>query len=332
MSTKKISVIIPAYNVEKYILSGLQALEKQTHKNLEIILINDGSKDSTDAIIREYLKSTALDIHYISQENHGQAYARNRGLEVATGEYIAFIDSDDRIEVDYLEKLYEAAETYQADVVNSGYRTVKEDGTILTEVSVSPFAHVCDYGRAGIFVVWSRLYRRAFLSEYNITFPENKLYEDVPFSLAAKFYAKCVKSIDYIGYSYVQNSTSTMSSQRIQNQKFPFTELKELLSNMRNLSASAYEALEFEVLHFFTGFLFLYCRKLAAKDLFAFCSYALDILKTNFTKYYKNSYLGLSRSKELPLYYRAAILVFVTTARLHLLKPFAWLITRIIKT
>lgn len=327
MSNKQISVIIPAYNVENYILPCLHSLEQQTYPHLEIILINDGSKDSTDAVISDYLKTSPLNIQYLSQKNHGQAYTRNRGIDLATGEYIAFIDSDDIIDKDYFKQLYNTAETYQADVVNCGYQTITADGTVQTKVSVSPFADISDYGRAGIFVVWAKLFRTSFLRKYHITFPENRLYEDVPFAIAAKFHAKCVKSIAYIGYSYVQHSDSTMSSQGIQSKKFPFEELKQTLSDIEPAPSSAM-AFEFEVLHFFTGFLFLYCKKLPAKELFSFCTYAKKILNEQFPKYYKNSFLGLSRSKELPLYYRIAILMFVITSRLHLLKPFAWLITR----
>lgn len=328
MHTKKISVIIPTYNAEKYILSCLHALETQTYSNLEIIMINDGSKDSTNEKIENFLKSSSLDVLYISQKNHGQAYCRNRGIDAATGDYIAFIDSDDHIEPDYLEQLYKTAETYHADVVNCGYRTVKEDGTILSEVSVSPFAPVTDYGRAGIFVVWAKLFRTSFLKKQKIKFPENKLYEDVPFSIAAKFHAGCVKSIDYIGYSYIQHSNSTMTSTRIQTVKFPFEELTDVISDLKKDSVSDSFELEFEVLHFFTGFLFLYCKKLPAKELFTFCSYAKKLLKDYFPHFYKNPYLGLTHAKELPLYYRIAILIFAITMRLHLVKPVAWLLTR----
>lgn len=329
MQKKKISVIIPAYNAQKYILSCLHSLEVQTHSNFEIILINDGSCDSTNDVIQEYLKSASLNILYISQGNHGQAYCRNRGIDAATGEYIAFIDSDDCIEPDYLEQLYQTAEKYHADVVNCGYRTVKEDGTTLTEVSVSPFETITDYGRTGIFVVWAKLFRTSFLKKHNIKFPENKLYEDVPFSLAAKYHAGCVKSISYIGYSYIQHSNSTMTSSTIQTAKFPFKELTDVLSDFRKISIPDPSALEFEILHFFTGFLFLYCKKLPAKELFAFCSYAQKLLKDNYPYFYKNPYIGLRHSKELPLYYRIAILIFTLTVRLHLLKPTAWLLTRI---
>ena len=123
-SPKKISVIIPVYNGRKYIINCLNSLEKQTHKNIEIILINDGSTDDTETVIQNYMDKSSLTIQYFFQTNHGQAYTRNFGTKKATGEYIAYIDSDDYLDPDYLLKLYETAEAYHSDVVGSGYRVV----------------------------------------------------------------------------------------------------------------------------------------------------------------------------------------------------------------
>lgn len=327
-SPKKISVIIPVYNGGKHIINCLNSLEKQTHTNMEIILINDGSTDDTEEIIKKYSAKTCLTIQYFSQSNHGQAYTRNFGTGQATGEYIAYIDSDDYLDPDYLLKLYETAETYRSDVVNSGYRVVKEDGTVLSEVNVSPFSDVSEFGRAGIFVVWSKLYRREFLQKHQIRFPEGKLYEDVPFSIAAKFQGKNVKSISYIGYNYVQHENSTMSSSAVKSERFPYKEIDAVLKKTLSAKGVQKEALEFEVLHFFTGFLFLYCRKASRQDVAAFCDFASKELKTYFPDYSKNPYIGLTRSKELPLYYRAAIWIFVKLNQFHLLKPFACFITR----
>ena len=327
-SPKKISVIIPVYNGRKYIINCLNSLEKQTHKNIEIILINDGSTDDTETVIQNYMDKSSLTIQYFSQSNHGQAYTRNFGTKKATGEYIAYIDSDDYLDPDYLLKLYETAEAYHSDVVNSGYRVVKEDGTVLSEVNISPFSDVSDFGRAGVFVVWSKLYRREFLQKQKISFPEGKIYEDVPFSIAAKFQGQNVKSISYIGYNYVQHENSTMSSSTVKSERFPYKEFDSVLSETLSVRGVQKEAVEFEVLHFFTGFLFLYCRKASRQDVSAFCDFASKELKTHFPDYRKNPFVGLFRSKELPFYYRAAIYIFVKLNQFHLLKPFTCLITR----
>lgn len=325
---KKVSVIIPTYNAGSHLLTCLVSLEQQTHTNMEIIVINDGSTDRTGEILEAYQKRSSLDIRYFSQANHGQAYSRNFGMDQATGEYIAFIDSDDYLERDYLEMLYSTAEQYESDVVNSGYRVVKEDKTVLSEVNVSPFSTVSGFGRAGIFVVWSKLFRTEFLREKNIRFPEGKLYEDVPFSIAAKFQGRNVKSISYIGYNYVQHENSTMSSSAVKSSRFPYADLDGVLSRAVMEAYVDKAALEFETLHFFTGFLFLYCKKASGKDIGLFCDFAYETLKKYFPAYRKNPYVGLFRSKELPMYYRAAIAAFVLLCRLRLLKIFTFAITR----
>lgn len=324
---KKISVIIPAYNVEAHIATCLASLERQTHENLEVILINDGSADKTEEIIKAYMGKSRLEIRYFSQTNHGQAYTRNFGTKQASGEYIAYIDSDDYLDADYLARLYETAETYESDVVNSGYRVVKEDGTVLTEVNISPFLAVSDFGRAGVFVVWSKLFRTSFIREKQLSFPEGKLYEDVPFSIAAKFQGKNVKSISYIGYNYVQHENSTMSS-AVKSSRFPYKELEAVLSETVSLEHVCKKELEFEVLHFFAGFLFLYCKKAGREDVISFCDYASGVMAKYFPDYKKNPYVGLFRSKELPFTYRAAIKAFVILNRMHLLKAFTLAITK----
>lgn len=326
-TSKKISVIIPAYNVKDHIWGCLSSLERQTHKNLEVILINDGSTDQTEDIIKKYMKESRLEIHYFSQTNHGQAYTRNFGTRQAAGEYIAYIDSDDYPDPDYLSRLYETAEKYESDVVNSGYRVVNEDGTVLSEVNISPFSAVSDFGRAGVFAVWSKLYRTSFLREKQIRFPEGKLYEDVPFSIAAKFQGKNVKSISYIGYNYVQHGNSTMAS-AVKGSRFPYKELDLVLSETVSKQGVSKKELEFEVLHFFTGFLFLYCKKAKREDVRSFCDYALNIMAKYFPDYKKNPYVGLFRSKELPFTYRAAIRIFVILSRMHLLKAFTLVVTK----
>ena len=338
-ASRQISVVIPIYNAKEHILGCLRSLEGQTHQNMEVLLINDGSTDGTERAIKEYMAQSKLTIRYFSDSNHGQAYARNFGIRQANGEYLAlaqaageyvgFVDSDDYLDADYLEKLYETAKKYGSDVVNSGYRVIKEDGTVLSSVDVSPFSNVSDFGRAGIFVVWSKLFRREFLLEQSIRFPEGKLYEDVPFSISAKFLGRNVKAISYIGYNYVQNPNSTMSSSAVKKSRFPFEELDAAISNALAQEGVCKEALEFEVLHFFTGFLFLYCRKAAIEDVAAFCAYAAKELSAYFPRYGKNPYVGLFRSKELPLYYRAAIWLFVKLSRVRLLKGFAYAVTRL---
>ena len=123
--TEKITVIVPVYNVEHYLDKCLDSLINQTYKNLEIIVINDGSIDNSGIICQEYAQKDNR-IVYIEKENGGQSEARNMGLDRMTGSYVTFVDSDDWIELDYVEILYKKITEYQADIAVGNYYSYNE--------------------------------------------------------------------------------------------------------------------------------------------------------------------------------------------------------------
>ena len=326
---KKISVIMPAYNVQPYIGRCLKSLEAQCFKDFEVIVVNDGSTDGTEEIILNYMSDSSLDIKYIYQKNAGQGYARNEAMAMAQGEYIAFIDSDDYVDSDYLQELLLCAERDASDMVSCGYRLIDEAGRVLSECDVSPFARESGYGRPGIFVVWGRLFRRSFLTENQIIFAEGKIYEDVPFVIYAKFKANQVRSISYIGYNYCRQKNSTMAKSRVESSRFPMKEFDSALSRLLEEEIKNVRELEFDVLSFFAGFLFLYCGKAKKKEVYYLCEFALRELKHYFPKYYKNPYVGIFKSKELPFINRLCIKIFVVTSRLPFFQSLVYLVTRV---
>ncbi len=115
-----VSVIIPVYNVEKYISECLESLIHQTYKDIEIIIVNDGSTDSSEEIIKSYLEESN-NIIYIYQKNKGTAEARNKGIESANGDYVLFVDSDDYLDKDMIQKMYNSADKNNSDVVVCGH-------------------------------------------------------------------------------------------------------------------------------------------------------------------------------------------------------------------
>ncbi len=111
----KVSIIVPVYNVEKYLKRCLDSLISQTLKDIEIICVNDGSKDNSDKILEEYARKDSR-IIIINQENQGISVARNNGMDIAKGKYVGFVDSDDWVDSDFFEKLYNAAEKNNAQM------------------------------------------------------------------------------------------------------------------------------------------------------------------------------------------------------------------------
>ena len=124
----KISVIVPIYNVEEYLEKCLDSLVNQTLKDIEIILINDGSPDNSEAIVKKYLKKYKEKIVYHKKKNEGQGIARNYGINLAKGDFISFVDSDDYIDLTMFEKLYNKAIEEKSDIVASvGFIEVKNE-------------------------------------------------------------------------------------------------------------------------------------------------------------------------------------------------------------
>ena len=117
----KISIIVPVYNVEIYIDKCLKILTEQTLRDIEIIIVNDGSLDKSEEIIEKYVKENPTKIKYYEKENGGLSSARNYGLEYATGEYIAFLDSDDYVETNMYEEMYNLAKKENADMVECDF-------------------------------------------------------------------------------------------------------------------------------------------------------------------------------------------------------------------
>lgn len=207
----KISVIIPIYNVEKYIRECLESVVNQTYKNLEIIVVNDGTKDNSMKIVEEYLSDKRIKI--INKENGGLSSARNRGMEEATGDYISFIDSDDYIAIDMYEKLVK--EINNEDIIIFDYTIfndrTKEVVNYVKEFSIKvPFTHDEEYLYAAFLCTcWSKLYKRLYLENNKYKF-YNSLYEDEYWNLETILLAKNIKYIDQKFYYYRVNRENSI--------------------------------------------------------------------------------------------------------------------------
>lgn len=208
--TSLVSVVIPVYNGEQYISSCLDNLMNQSYKNLEIIVINDGSSDNSEQIIKNYpVKLISL------TSNSGISIARNRGIDTAKGEFIHFMDVDDSINSDYYKEMVDAITETNADIACSGmlnepkpHRTMlfKEREIFITTEAKFKATNV---GKWGFSVRY--LFKTDFLKKYNLKFIEGRLIEDLPFSISAVFFANKLVTVPGAIYSYIlrQNSVTT---------------------------------------------------------------------------------------------------------------------------
>lgn len=201
----KVSIIVPVYNVEAYLAKCLDGLIKQTLKEIEIIVVNDGATDGSQKIIDEYLKKSDRIKAYI-KENGGLSDARNYGLTFTTGEYIGFVDSDDFVEVDMYEILYEKAKEMDSDVVECNLRhTYKDYEDIEIGKEIYDKNEMLMFGRS---VVWNKIYKRDWLLGTAITFPKGLIYEDVEFFIKLVPHIKQYDYIEAAPIHYVQRSSS----------------------------------------------------------------------------------------------------------------------------
>ena len=207
-----ISFIIPIYNAEKYLSACITSLVCQTEKDLQIILVDDGSTDRSLAIAQEAAREEKR-IVVLRQPHAGQSAARNLGLKYAKGEYIAFVDADDAIEQDWCEKHIAAIKG--VDYVQSGYT---RNGVQKTPSSVHQFTSPC-----------MRLYRREAIAQ--MRFPEGMIYEDVLWSVDLWLSGATCRIIRYDGYHYTTNPESTTSRPHPEDQKILFCALRERYKN-----------------------------------------------------------------------------------------------------
>ena len=220
----KLSVIMPVYNVKKYLPKCLDSLTGQTLKEIEIICINDGSSDSSSEILNRYAARDNR-ITVINQENQGQGNARNCGINLAKGEYIAFVDSDDWLENNAFEILYEKAKKFDADTVEFNYNEIFEcSGQIkkhnysikLPENKVYNYKITKKYLFGTISVSWNKIYKRDFINEYNIRFGSGRRAQDGVFAIKAKVYAQKIifENKPLYNYNIRQGSSVNSSSSK----------------------------------------------------------------------------------------------------------------------
>lgn len=211
----KFSIIVPVYNVEKYLDKCLNSILSNTYKNYEVIIVNDGTKDNSEQIINKYINKYK-NIKYIKQKNKGLSSARNEGVKKAIGDYLLFIDGDDYIESDMLDVLdknlkdkpdllrYQLREVYNDKIVD--YNEEEFD----TTNGINAFEKITRYKYIEPSTIY--VYKSSFYKKNKFKFKEGIYHEDfalVPIIISK---AKTVKSISYIGYNYLQREGSIISN------------------------------------------------------------------------------------------------------------------------
>lgn len=292
----KVSVIVPVYNLEAYIEKCLESLVHQTLEDIEIIVINDGSKDNSQKVIEIYEKQYPHKIRAYIKENAGQGVARNLGLQVAKGDYISFVDGDDYLAPNALEEMYKLSEQKCADICICDYMEVYEDGTE-KEIKELADGGLKDIKKAYIMAMpgfCNKLFRRAYLEKIKFKFLPIRAYEDFASYAPVGIKAENIAYYSQPAYYYVIRQGSTMQAQKMSKRLldiFPAEEnLRKELQTIENADGLYHEELEYmyitHILHAAS------LRFLPYKEQKYNLLAIRDIMKENYPNWKENMYFG----------------------------------------
>ena len=207
----KVSIIVPVYNVEKYIDKCLESLVNQTLEDIEIIIVNDGSTDSSKEKCIFYANEYLFKVRYFEKENGGLSDARNFGIQKATGKYIAFLDSDDYIENNAYEKMYQKAEEEKSDMVECNF--IWEYPNSKKKDILKKYKDKKDMIKRGRVVAWNKLIKTEIIKKNDIEFPKGLIYEDIEFFYKLIPYINKISLVNNCFVHYVQRKNSISNKQ-----------------------------------------------------------------------------------------------------------------------
>ncbi|WP_281526283.1 glycosyltransferase family 2 protein [Intestinibacter bartlettii] len=216
-----VSIIIPIYNVEKYLEKCIKSMINQTYRNLEIILINDGSTDESANICEKY-KEQDNRIVFINKNNGGAASAKNEGLKIAKGDYITFVDSDDFVELYMIEYMVNTIKKYNSDIVQCSFTNLykntekfKQDKIIEQKIGSKDFLELfLTKWDSNLF--WNKLFKREVIE--NVFFKEGRCIDDEFFTYKCVINSKSIVTSNKIVYNYRMRKSGVMKSESSQKQ------------------------------------------------------------------------------------------------------------------
>ena len=292
---KLISVIVPVYNVEKYLCKCIDSILAQSYTNLEIILVDDGSPDNSPAICDEYANKDSR-IKVIHLENGGLSAARNAGLDIASGDFIGFIDSDDYISPEMYKKLYEAMKAADADISICNFQKVDEAGkNIKTEETIesgtlsSLQALTGLQGKNGVCFVysWNKLFNRQIFDE--LRFPIGRYCEDNYIAHILLNRARAIVCLNECMYFYTQRKGSIMNNTT--SLKLAIDEIDGFIERYNYFLNSGFSSLIRDCKKFvITSYRMRYCLLSKPNRV---------IFKNQFERTYNSYYLELRHNKSL---------------------------------
>lgn len=309
---KKVSIIVTTYNDSKFLDKCMNQIRKQTYKNFEVIVCDDGSSDSTIEQANLF-KDKIEHLKIISHENVGLSENRNIALKYCTGDFVTFVDVDDYLDKDFLEKMLVGNEEY--DFIIGGYRRVFEDGSVQFEYN-SPSSVWGNYMRC---MVWAKLYNLNFLKSNDIFFPHCRIYgEDVVYTIRVLSCSPKTKILQFVGYNNLINESSITHTQKKKLKNDVTKIIKHIdnfIGNNKDYIDNNQEIIKFYYLKLFSNFLIEQVPLLSKKELVSYFD-NLKYIKYIFQKYgYKFSVKSMKGERKQVNFF---IKIVVIMDKLHL--------------
>lgn len=295
-----ISVIVPVYNAENYLKACMDSLVNQTKKEIEIIAINDGSKDNSLKILEDYESKYPNLVKVLSQENQGLSVTRNNGIKVAKGKYVFFVDSDDVVKTNILEKLWKKVEEYEYDLIAYDVELIYPEKIVIVKSGIlEDKKDLSKEDKNRLFqnmycVAWNKLYKKELFDDENMLFTPGIWFEDVLVLHKLIPNLKSIAHIDFAGYEYYQreNSITYTYSEKLIDIHFV---MESILKYYKK--ANFFDDYRDELEYMYVRYMYAtYIKRLSkSKDKNRFnegVKFVISEVNKNFPDYKKNKYLN----------------------------------------
>lgn len=325
---KKVTLIVPVYNSEKYIGRCLDSILNQTYNNFEILVVNDGSKDNSQNVINGYKEKYPDKIITIEQENKGVAVTRNESIKKANGDYIMFVDNDDYLDKDYIETYVKTIEEGEYDIVLGGYRRPNEEGKILKTMELQNE----EWSKLMITAPWAKIYRKKYLLDNNIEFISLNLGEDIYFNLKAMLISNKIKIINYMGYNWYFNTKSVSNTTQ---KNITQLQVYELLNSCYSMLKSEglldknYDLIKTYFTRYIVWLILFSTKKLSYNVISDEYDKLFNWLGEKFPDFKNNKMISYSKPKGELLSIRVLVKSFLIFHKLHLGKLLTYMYSRI---
>lgn len=324
---EKISIVVPVYNAQEYLHRCIDSILNQTYTNIEIVLLDDGSRDTSWQIICDYKQQHPDIIVAIKHDNMGVSKTRNKGIKLATGKYLMFADNDDYMDVDYIETFYQYISKNQLDVVIGGYKRPNSRGEIIQKTILENG----EYAKYKIVAAWAKIFNREYIIKNDIEFLPSNIGEDIHFTIQAVLLTDKIKVIDYVGYNWYYNEESVSNTlhKSVSNKLQIDFLLNSVYEKLKSKNIEMDDYLEYYFIKLVIWYLLYTTKKASRQTIAKEYQNIFQWLDIRFPNYKKNNIVGFFKPKGEEFSKRVIVAIFMILHKLHLGKLFLLLSSKL---